>query len=336
MADRHIVPNEKVPSHPGSMARPVPYQGGAAEPRKASSDTLADFGLERGTDVSNLPQGTYETNLPPSALGETPEVVPQENRGGEVVTPTSEQPAPAMQSTPPPEAPSVATELTQLRKDYGEAIQNIGAIKQEHEQQIEEMRFAMEMSSGNGATQPQFQMPPVPEGVDLDAEMKVRDYFNAIPGIVNLAQAQATAQVIRATRDETTEQETAALQKWPVLAQKPEPARTLGIQRAVRMMSGPEASNPAPAPQSTAPAEMRPAAPVLPQPEASYPATTDIRPTSQEEAIRAKYVQAEQMEVHSEMDRKKRLRLMREAADELDKLRGVTDDTRKSSGFVAT
>lgn len=319
-----------------------PNQGPAPDPARSVNlnpgkthmvdpGDLRPAGASQPGGPSAEPHQQYPgTSDPP----EQPQATPQEQ---------PQTPSPDVQTAPPPQDTRLASELSEMKQKYGEALQHIGQLNKNYkslERKFEEASLQSQISSpGNGAP-PQPQTPTEPSGYDPNKEVtqgELRQIMSTIP-------QQVQAMAIRATWDIQPHEIQIAQMRYPGLSNLPEPRQTEMIRQTVYHLRREAAeaqqppqptdssATPASANQATPSGNVRKAEPSVPLREGGTPpSVSDVQP--QNDALRraqAEYEQAKQIK-----DKTQRWRAMKEAWSKVLQLSGGTHEQLSRSSFTS-
>lgn len=213
------------------------YQGGSPEPARS-------FTLESD-------QQAYQTQM-----------------GAEL--PAGISPLDDLRSSQPPVDPGLASQLEELRENYGRAINALGernSAMDEMRRQMAEVQLELEAFRAAQSARPDVNSLNLPDGVDPSSGATIQDLFQFgknVAQIVEQRLAEATAQQIRASWDVKPAEEQAVLQRFPSYATLPEPQRSQQIKRAVDLLirtsqpaQPPQSAQPARSPEAVAPVSQR-------------------------------------------------------------------------------
>lgn len=239
-----------------------------------------------------------------------------------------------VQSSAPPAQPEAAAEDELFKKRYGDLVNRLGEMERKHAQEKEEMRLMMQLNQQTGRIAAQAPV-QIPQGLDPEQELKIKDLYAALPHIHQAAAETAQAQAIRATWDVSPEEEAEITRDFPQLQNLGREADRLSfIQNAAR--SRRKFKEEQAPPVSQAPPEplpqYRPAPATVPQPEAAPSApVADAQPENAYELASQAYRAAEARlgSATTDQERKQILREMREARDIVLRAQGITEEIER-------
>lgn len=279
---------------------------------------------------ANPPSMTYQTQ--PSdvqGVGAVPQAAPP------AVT------VPEFLTSPPPAQPDFAAEVQALRQQNGELISRLGTLEAGYRKGLEQMQLRMEV----GNIPSGYQIPPatLPAGIDPDANVTAKDFFQGVYSMLPALSGEAASQAIRASWDISPQEEQLVLSEIPEISQKPEPVRTQLIMKAVRMnrsYASPAGSNgSAPVQAAPAPRLTRPVGHVVPHVESAQ-APMAPEPVGQDrngllQQARTDYERARLMPTRTVQEARSREEALRTAWRKIETL-GAGDGIPRDSSFRQT
>lgn len=291
---------------------PVEHPGGGTPQRTADPATNAELRLT--VDRNGAPiQDQIPLNTLPDSAGAS------------------------FQSSAPPAQPEAVAEAQDYKKRFGDLMNQVGEMRRNHNQQMEEMKLMLQLNqeTGRAPTAPApIAMPP---GIDPNKELKAKDLYQALPHLYTALQEGTRAQVLREVWDVTPEEEAGIRQEYPQVDNYArESDRLAFIKRAAsirRRFAVPEAQANSGAPQ---PAPERAVSHTVPQPEVSpVQPVSDSAPISAMELASKAYNSAKARldSASSDLERKQILREMREARDAIVRSQGVSEEMEQLSGL---
>jgi hypothetical protein len=239
-----------------------------------------------------------------------------------------------MISTPPPAEPQNAADLLEARAAYSRAIEAVGERDKQLSdlnQKMEELRLQMELMPK--AWQPPPQAPALPDGLDPESQVTVKDLFQFAQNFA-AAQQNAMEQMevarIRASWAVPSQRESEILQRFPQLANLPELQKVQAIEKVNRSLYG--QGVPAPSAASARPIAASPLSqPMVPNVESNRPSVRDV-PVSDNGRAKAEmeYEAAKQI-----VNPRERAQKMRDAAEKLARLQGTSLDDISGQQWVS-
>lgn len=203
---------------PGEI--PVPYDGAAPEPQ-----TTQMFAQE---DQGHVPQ-------------------PTELR----------QPTAFAESSPPPVNPELVTQLEEAKRQYGQAVQEIGRLKSEQDARQAQMELQLQMVQMAMAAQqqPQWQpqQPQMPADWDPNQTMTQGDFLAAQQRFAQQLEQALAPRLTLIEAGVTAAEQQAVLTQFPYLQQVREPLRSQQIVAAVNLMRKQQATRSQAQPVAQAP-----------------------------------------------------------------------------------
>jgi hypothetical protein len=160
---------------------------------------------------------------------------------------------PSVREAPAPENPNLAAEIATLKQQLGNAVSKLGSLERERDAARREAEIARELetlqrsqpSAGmqNNPHSAQRQQTALPSDIDPSDTLTFGTFAQVLGNYHQLVQAevgQQQANYIRTNWDVTSEEETAAVSRYPALQNAAEPGRTAQIQKIVRQVIRPE------------------------------------------------------------------------------------------------
>lgn len=296
------------------------YDGAAPAPARVIS--LGD-GSTPSQDNDALNVGSFEIDTP---------FIPDP----ETLTPgTSNQPVTI--SSPPPSDPAEATEVAILTKQVGELIRALGAKDKKHTQELQALKFDIEMQLASANPQTINPNAVLPQGINPEDPATMGQLVGTIANLGPFVQAQ----IIRGTWDVSPTEELAVLQQYPNLNSLPEPVKSQKIKQAVNLMrqfseasethETPEnGTTPSSAHQATptriTQRQARPTVPIVER--SNNPQFEEPRPVDNLQMARAKYAAADRIK-----DKNERLKAKKAAYLEAVRAAGLTDEMVAGSSW---
>ena len=239
-----------------------------------------------------------------------------------------------MQESAPPQAPAAAAETAELKQKLGQALHAIGELKQENAQRTLDAQVNATLADVSKAVHPEatpvdFSQFPKDK---LNQNLTVQDFMTAMQTMMPKLVAEANAQVLRQNWDVTPQEQQAALQRYPQLAQYPQgsPEQLTAIKKVVDLLrSSAQPAQVAPSAGSAPAQQTRPAQRTVPMVEQSTPsemadnAGSDVVAQAQADYEKAKLIK----------NPKERINAMRSAFDRIKAAAGVSQDSIHNSNW---
>lgn len=240
-----------------------------------------------------------------------------------------------MQESAPPQAPAAAAETAELKQKLGQALHAIGELKQENAQRSLDAQVNATLAEVAKAVHPQaepvdFSQFPADK---LNQNLTVQDFMTAMQNMMPRLVSEANAQVLRQNWDVTPQEQQAAIQRYPQLAQYPEGSteQLTAVKKVVDLLRSQSAqpAQAAPSAGSQPAQQTRPAQRTVPMVEQSTP--TEMSDNAGSDAVAQ--AQADYEKAKLIKNPKERINAMRSAFNRIKAVAGVSQDSIHASNW---